>query len=215
MKSFGGNLREDSVRALPYLRAGRKYANAPFAGRFCSDDGFQVFLARAGEARAVHERCETDALLLSRILIRLRELLLLRLVIGQLEGATEQSFQINFFVNHLAGRRRFAFVDEVAAAKLFRAESDCLRYLVQVTFERKDALRRTEAAKCSVRRHVRRHSAALDADVRAKIWPGGVNRAAREDDGREGGISSAVNDEIYLHAEQLSFTRDSRAMLRP
>ncbi len=90
-----------------------------------------------------------------------------------------------------------------------------MRDFVQVAFEREDALRRAEAAKGSVRRHVRRNGATLDANVRAKVWPGGVNRSARQHDRRERGVSSAVNDEIYLHAEQFSFARDSRAMLRP
>ena len=69
----GGNLREDRVGALTDLGAGGQHAHAPVGRRLDLDDRSEMILARAGEAGAVHERGEADALLDRRRGVRARE----------------------------------------------------------------------------------------------------------------------------------------------
>ena len=56
-----GDLREDRVRSLTDLGAGRKHADVAVGRGLDADDRGEVLLARAGEARAVHEAGEADA----------------------------------------------------------------------------------------------------------------------------------------------------------
>ena len=94
-----------------------------------------------------------------------------------------------------------AGLDEVAAAELVGREADGGGDLVHVALEREDALRRAEAAERAVRRRVRRDRAAADADVRAEVRPGGVDRAARQHDGRQRAVGAAVDREVDVHRD--------------
>src|SRR5437868_5733958 len=118
------------------------------------------------------------------------------MVIAQLESSLHKPFHVHRLVNHLARGRRFAFLYEVAQTKLFRTQAHRFSHLIQMSLKRKDALRRAEAAKSSVRRNIRGNRLASYANVRAIVWPGGVNRAARENDRRKSSVSSAVHYEI-------------------
>jgi pyrrolidone-carboxylate peptidase len=69
-------------------------------------------------------------------------------------------------------------VNEVATSKLFRRQTNCMRDFVHVPLEREDALRRAEAPERAVRRNIRRHRAAVNANVRANVWTSGMNRSA-------------------------------------
>src|SRR5437879_6352683 len=81
---------------------------------------------------------------------------------------------VHVFANHLSGRGGRPRLNEIALAKLFRRQTNGARHSIQVSFERKDALRRAEAAKRAVRRRVGGYCAAADAHIRAGIrtWRG-------------------------------------------
>src|SRR5262249_45066249 len=150
-------------------------------------------LAGAREARAVHERCETDALLdhrgasplglpytrtrggpvprsvrvahslrsfardWGRVLTR--EALAFCVIVRQLERAIEETPHVPRLRDRLADGERLSGDDEVPAAEVFRREPDGRRDLVHVALEREEALRRAEASKGAVRRHVGRDRA--------------------------------------------------------
>src|SRR6266542_4207056 len=133
-----------------------------------------------------------------------REPFALVVIVAQLKCAIKQTFHINFFANRLTSSRCLALFNEVAPAKFFWSQSDRLRDFVHVTFQPKDTLRRAESAKGSVRRHVRRHGFAMDANVRTKVWTSSVNRAAREHDGRKRAICATIDHKVDLHRQELS-----------
>src|SRR6185295_2114966 len=118
------------------------------------------------------------------------------------------------FANRLAGGSRLAFVKEVATSKLFRCQTNSVRDFVHVSFEREDALRRAEAPKRTMRWNVRRHRAAVNANVGTNVWASGVNRSARKHDGRERAISTTIDHEVDLDREEFSVFGDSSLMTR-
>src|SRR5205823_2706828 len=160
------------------------------------------------------ERGEADAAFDFARGVLAREARALLAVVGKLERAFEQRAHVNVFAYDLTGGGRLAAPDEVAAAQLFGREADRPCDFVQVSFEGEDALRSAEAAEGSVRRRVRGDGARAYADVRAVVRPGGVDCAAREDDCRQSSVCAAVNDEVYVHADESSVARDGGAVSR-
>src|SRR5262245_47348224 len=110
------------------------------------------------------------------------------MVITQLKRSIQQSSQINFFTNDLIRCRRFAFLNEIAPAKLFRSQSNCGGNFIHVALEREYALRCSETPERAVGWHVRRHRRTPDANIWAEIWTGGVNCPARKNHRRERAI---------------------------
>src|SRR5258706_8921036 len=100
------------------------------------------------------------------------------MIVAQFECPVQQTIHVDLLVNHLIGRRRLAFFDEVAAAKLFRSQTYSLGDFIQLPLERKNTLWRAATSESTVRRHVRRHCPTLDADIRAVVRAGGVNGSA-------------------------------------
>src|ERR1051326_4484721 len=125
--------------------------------------------------------------------ILFRKPLPLRIKMAHLKRPSQQSFHIDFFTNRLTGRCRLALLNKVTPAKFFGGKSNRPGNFVQMTLKCKDTLRRAESAKCSLRRNIRRHRGALDANIRAEIGTGGVNRAAREHHRRKRAIRAAIN----------------------
>ena len=78
------------------------------------------------------------------------------------------------------------------------------RHFVHVSLQGKDALRRAESTKRTVRRDVRRHRSTLDAHVRTKIRTRRVNRAARKHHWRQRAVRAAVDHKIYLLRQQFA-----------
>ncbi len=68
---------------------------------------------------------------------------------------------------------------------------------------REEGLRRAEAAEGSVGRDVGGHGFGADAEGGPVVGAGGVDGAAREDDGRERGVGAAVEGEVDLAAEDV------------
>src|SRR2546426_504886 len=99
-------------------------------------------------------------------------------VVAQCEGALQQMIHVHVFANHLSGRGGLPRLNEIAQTKLFRRQTNGARHSIQVSFERKDALRRAKAAKRAVRRRVGGYGAAADAHIRAEIRPWRVDGAA-------------------------------------
>src|ERR1700693_6103022 len=91
----------------------------------------------------------------------------------------------------LAGGSAVAGGKEVAAAGLFGGGGGDLCDPVHVAFEGEDALRGAEAAEGTVGRDVGGHGFGADCDVGPVIGAGGVDGAAGEDYGGEGGVGSA------------------------
>src|ERR1051326_6587483 len=106
------------------------------------------------------------------------------MIVRQIKRTVHQSFEIDLLTNHLIRRCRLALLDEVPTAKFIRRQAHCLRHLVEVAFQRKDALRRTKSAKCAMRGNIRRDRATVNTNVRTEIRPGGMDRSARKYDRR-------------------------------
>ena len=173
-----------------------------------------MILARAGEAGAVHEGGEADALPHRQRRVDRGEAFALRVVVGDRHRAIEQRGHVDRIADHLADRARLPGADEIAAAQLVRRQTDGGRDAIHVALEREQALRRAEAAKRAVRRRVGRDGAAAEPHVRAEVRPGGVNRAARQHDRRQRAVGAAVDHEVDLHAEQPAVGRHRGPMPR-
>src|SRR5215510_2775896 len=106
------------------------------------------------------------------------------MVITQLKRSIQQSSQINFFTNDLIRCRRFAFLNEIAPAKLFGSQSNCGSNFIHVALEREYALRCAETSERAVGRHVRRDRRTPDANVWAEVGTSRVNRPAGKHDWR-------------------------------
>ena len=102
----------------------------------------------------------------------------LRMVIAELQRAREQVVHVNALANHLAGRRRLAFVNEVATAKLFGRQPNCVRNFIHLSLEREDTLRRAKTSESAVRRKVGSNSATVNPHVRTDVWTSSVDRSA-------------------------------------
>ncbi len=81
-------------------------------------------------------------------------------------------------MDHLAGRRGFAFVDEIAAAKFFGRQIKRVRDFIHLTLEGEYALRRSKSSERTLRREISRHSATVNPYVRTKVWTSSVDRSA-------------------------------------
>ena len=128
-----------------------------------------------------------------------RKPLALGVIIAHLERAIQQAFHVDTFTNRLTGRSRLSLLNKVAPTKFFGSQTNRLRNFIHLTFQPKDTLRRAESAERTVRRHVRRYCSAVNANMRAEVRPGGVNRAARKHDRRERAIRAAIDHKVDLH----------------
>ena len=99
-----------------------------FGRRFDFHDGREIYLARPGKPRAVHERSEADAALHGRAGIFSREALALGVIIAFPERAIEQAVEVHVLVDHLPGRGGLAFVE-----KLRRRNSSGVRFTARAT----------------------------------------------------------------------------------
>ena len=149
----------------------------------------------------MHEGSEPDSLLVAIALVLPREAFNFRAVVGKLERSLHQPAHVHLFADHLPGGGGLPCAEEIAAAKLLRAQAHRARHLVQVALERKGALGRAEAAKSAVRRRIGGDGVAADANVRANVRPGGVNGAAREHHRRQSSVGAPVNHEINFHPQ--------------
>ena len=201
---MGGDLAEDGVGALAELGGGDEDARAAFGGEFDLDQGVEAALAGAGEACAVEEGGEADAALDGAGGVFAVELGALGVVVGLFEGAGEEVLHVDGVGEELAGGGAVAGGEEVAAAEFFGGEADDVGDLVHVAFEGEDGLRGAEAAEGSVGRDVGGHGLGADGEVRPVVGAGGVDGAAGEDDGGEGGVGSAVDGEVDLAGEELA-----------
>src|SRR5438132_6081940 len=100
------------------------------------------------------------------------------MIVAQLECTIKQTLHVDLLADDLISRRGLSFMNEVAATKLFGSQTDSLSNFVQMSLQRKDALRRPESPERPVRWHVRRDCLALNADMRAEVRPGSVNSSA-------------------------------------
>src|SRR6266478_3769178 len=114
---------------------------------------------------------------------------------------------VDWIREELAGGGAVAGGEEVAAAELFGGQADYFGDFVHVTFEREDALRGAEAAEGSVRWDVCCHGFGADGDVGPVVGAGGVDGAAGEDYGGEGGVGSAGDGEVDLSGQELAVLR--------
>jgi hypothetical protein len=99
---------------------------------------------------------------------------------GASAGCASSSARLRWYP---ADGEQFTLMDEVAATKFLRGETDGSGDAIHMALEGEDALRGPEAAEGTVRSGVSRHGTAAHANVRAKIRSGGVDRAAGEDHG--------------------------------
>src|ERR1700724_3508332 len=81
--------------------------------------------------------------------------------------------------------------------------------------ECENALRGAEAAESPMRRRIRGHGAAANANVRAVIRPRSMNCPARQDNRRKRLVRTAVDRKINIHRDKLAVARDPCAMPRP
>src|SRR5713101_7265361 len=161
------------------------------------------------------ESGETNTLLHAAAEILFSEATALGVIITQLEGALHHVGHVHFFVDHLADREGFALPDEVTPPEFIWRQSHRLGNVVEVPFERKDALGRTKSPESAVWRRIRCHGGTADADVGAGVRSGGVNGSAGEHDRRKCQIGASVKDEFDIHGEKLAIARDCGAVARP
>ena len=86
-----------------------------------------------------------------------------------LDGLTQHLARAAVGAEPLSGRGRIAGPQRVLVAQANRIERQRLGDAIHVHFDGKLRLRRAEAAKRAVRRRVRHHRAAADADVVAAV----------------------------------------------
>src|SRR6185369_17233137 len=89
------------------------------------------------------------------LLILSRESLLLLMITAQLKRSIEQLLHIHLFTNQLAGRGCLSFPHEVAATKFIGSQPQRSRNFIELSLERKNALRRPKSSKSAMRRHIR------------------------------------------------------------
>ena len=206
-EGLGGDLAEDGVGALAELGGGDEDARLAFGGEFDRDQGVEAALAGAGEACSVEEGGEADAALDGAGRVFAVELFAFGVVVGFFEGSGEEMLHVDRVAEELAGGGAVAGGEEIAAAELFGGEADDLRDLVHVAFEGEDALRGAESAEGSVGRDICCHRFGADCDVGPVVGAGGVDGAAGEDYGREGGVGAAVDGEVDLSGEEFAVLR--------
>ena len=85
---------------------------------------------------------------------------------------------------------------------LERADPERLGDPVEVGLGGELGLRRPEPTECAVRRRVRARRAGADPDVRAAIRAAGVDRAARQDDGRQRAVRAAVHHDLDVLGDE-------------
>ena len=134
------------------------------------------------------------------------------MITAQFERATHDPVHVDTFAYHLANGDRVALMDKIPATQFIRLQPNRFGNAIQMAFERKHALRSTEAAKSTVGWGIRRHRAAADAHVRATIRPRGMDRSARKHHARESFVRAAVEREVDIHCDQLSVAVHGRAM---
>ena len=165
----GGDLREDRVGALADLGVRRQHADAAVGGRFEGHHRGQVVLARPGEAGAVHERREPDALPDPERRVDLVEPRALGVIVGDRQRAIEQRAHVDRIAHHLADGARVARANEIAPPQFVRRQTDGGRDAVHVPLEREQTLRRPESTEGPMRRRVGRHGTTAQPHVRAHV----------------------------------------------
>src|SRR5262249_8129852 len=120
-------------------------------------------------------------------------------------------FQVDVLVNLLTRCGCQTMAKKVSSANLFRWNTNNLRDPIHVTFNSKQALRRTKLAKSTVWWRIRCKSLRTHADVRPIVGSSRMNCAPRKHCGRQGRVRAAIERKIYLCSEQLSVFRNRSA----
>ncbi len=102
----------------------------------------------------------------------------------------------------LAGRRRVADRVDVPSPDLERADPERLGDPVEVGLGGELGLWRAESTERAVRRRVRARRAGADPDVRAAIRAAGMDRAPRQDHGRQRAVGAAVHHDLDVLGDQ-------------
>src|SRR6266705_2859902 len=136
---------------------------------------------------------DPDSFLAHSVFIFFGETLLLRVIVREFQGPAEQTIKINILSNGLLRDCRLARLQKISPANFDRRDSYDLRDAVHVPLHRKQALRRAESAKSSVRWRIRRYCFRSNAYARPKIRSARVDRAARKDHGRQCCVCAAVD----------------------
>ena len=212
VEGFGGDLAEDGVGALAELGGGDEDARAAFGCELDLDEGVEAALAGAGEACAVEEGGEADAAFDGGGGVGAVEFGALGVVVGLVERAGEEVLHVDGVGDDLAGGGAVAGGEEVAAAEFFGGDADGFGDFVHVALGAEDGLRCAEAAEGSVGREVGGHGFGADSQRGPVVGAGGVDGAAREDDGGEGDVGSAVEGEVDFAAEDAAVFADGGAV---
>src|SRR6266446_389315 len=104
--------------------------------------------------------------------------------------------QVDFFADDLLRGCSLAWLQEIPAADFNRRNSYDLGDAVHVPLHGKEALRRTESAKGSMRRRIRRQRFRSNAHTRPIIRTASVNGTARQDHRGQRCVSSAIDGEL-------------------
>ena len=112
----------------------------------------------------------------------------------------------------LAGRGRVAGRVDVAPPDVERRDPELLGDPVEVGLGRELGLRRPEPAECAVGRRVRAGGLGPDPHVRAAVRAAGVDRASREDHGRQRAIGAAVHHDLDVLRDERAVVGDAGAV---
>ncbi len=136
----------------------------------------------------------------------------LRGIPRDLDRAIEDRLGSDALGQPLAGERRIAGPDHVAAAHLGGREAKDVGDPVDLPFHGETGLRCPEAAESAVRRMVRGHDPRGHPDVLTLVDAGGVDRPTGEDDGTQGGVGTAIHEEVDLHRGDRAVLLDAAAV---
>src|SRR5579871_4584296 len=214
LERFSGDLTKDGFGTLPEFCAGDKDTDSSIAEALKADYRRKVALAGSGKSSSMEKSGDSNSFFARGGLIFGLKVFFLRFVITQLQFSIEKLIQIDWFANHLLRGCGLTGLEKIAATDFYRRNSERSRDAVHVAFHRKQALGRAKSAKCTMRWSIGRDGAGPYADVRPMIGSAGVNRAAREDNGRERGVGAAVNYEFDLSAQNFAFSGNGSAMPR-
>ena len=143
---FRGNLAKDGVGSLAKFRARNQHPQASCGGCFQADQSVQIAFTGTRKPGAVQKGGHADTLLARAGAIVCGELSNFGVVARELERAIEQVMHDDWFVDHLIGGGRHPLAQQVAPAEFLGRQADRLGHVIHVPLQRKQALRRAEAA---------------------------------------------------------------------
>ena len=148
----------------------------------------------------MQEGSNANSLLRSPELVVGGELFFLDVILRSFQRMIEKLVEIDWFADDLFGGRGLSRLKKIPASNFQRRKPDDFRDAIHVPLHGEQALRRAKAAKCPMRRRVGGNGFGADANARPEVGSTGMNRASRQNHGRQRGVGAAIDGEIDFSA---------------